>query len=485
MEFIGRKRELEQLEMYFCSDSMNTCAIYGRRRVGKTALIDRFCEDKPSIRFNLAGTDSEKIADHIAMDIAKHTGENFETVRAGIRDFDDLIVFLSSLRPTERTVVVLDELPDAMNCFRDVPASLMRYVDGDLKRQDVFLIVCSSSISAMTRELNDSGKPLFQRFPIQMKVLPMPYKDARRFHEGMAEDDIMRMYSIASGIPLYHKLMSGYGSPREAICDLLLGETPPLYNEARNLLSIEVSPESTFNSVLTQMGKGTSDVKEIAEKTGLSKTRCREIIDTLVFLDLIAEKKPYGRARKTTEYRIKDGFLDFFYCVLAGNESMLEWDRDDAYESLKGRIEMFYDRRFEDICVQYIRSTERCRWVGRWWGKVPMRDEDGTLVRNEDGKVATTDTDIDIVVNVVRGDAAFTIMAECKFTKWRCGENELRELMETSEKALMGGENVLYFIFSRSGFTTKLVEFADIRTDLRITLVSMDDIRDWAESAVE
>lgn len=485
MEFIGRRRELEQLERYFGSDSVNTCAIYGRRRVGKTALIDRFCEGKPSIKFNLAGTDSGKILDHIAMDISRHTGGDPGTVRAGIGDFDGLIMFLSSLRPTERTVIVLDELPDAMNCFRDVSASLMRYIDGEMKHQDVFLIVCGSSVSAMMRELNDSEKPLFQRFPIQMKVLPMPYEDARRFHEGMAEDDIVRMYSIASGIPLYHKLMSGYGSPREAICDLLLGETPPLYNEARNLLSIEVSPESTFNSVLTQMGKGVSDVKEIAEKTGLSKTRCREIVDKLLFLDMIAEKRPYGRARKATEYRIKDGFLDFFYSILAGNESMLEWDRDDAYESLKGRIEMFYGRRFEDICAHYIRSTESCRWLGSWWGKVPVRDGSGRPLKDDRGKVVTTDTDIDVVAKVVRGDAVFTVMAECRFTEWRCGENELDELMEASGNALMGGENVLYFMFSRSGFTAKLLELADMRTDLGIRLISLDDIREWAESAPE
>lgn len=98
-----------------------------------------------------------------------------------------------------------------------------------------------------------------------------------------------------------------------------------------------------------------------------------------------------------------DGFLDFFYSILAGNEALLEWDRNDAYEALKGRIESFYGRRFEEVCAQYIRSTERCRWVGRWWGKVPLREEDGSLVRNGSGKVITTDTDIDIVANVVRG----------------------------------------------------------------------------------
>ena len=482
MEFIGRKEELEQLERYFNSDTINTCAIFGRRRVGKSALIDRFCEDKPNIKFNLSGTDSEKMLDHIAMDISRHTGDDPESVRSGIRDFDDLVRFLSSLEPTEQTVVVLDELPDAVSCFKDVSASLMRYIDGDMKNQNVFLIVCGSSISAMMRELNDSKRPLFQRFPIQMQLLPMPYDDARRFHAGLPEDDIVRMYSIASGIPLYHKLMSAYDSPRDAIMDLLLGETPPLFNEARSLLSIEVSPESTYNSILTLMGRGTSDVKELAEKSELSKTRCREVLDDLRFLGIVAERRSYGKAKKTQEFYIKDGFLDFFYSIMAGNEALLEWDREDAYETLRGKIESFYGRRFEEVCAQYIRSTERCRWVGKWWGKVPIRDEDGALVRNEDGKMATTDTDIDIVANVVRGDAVFTVMAECKFTKWRCGENELRELMEVSEKALLGGENVLYFIFSRSGFTQKLIETADIRSDLRIKLISLDDIREWAES---
>ena len=101
MEFIGRKEELEQLERYFNSDTINTCAIFGRRRVGKSALIDRFCEDKPNIKFNLSGTDPEKMLDHIAMDISKHTGDNPESVRSGIKDFDSLMMFLHETDGTD------------------------------------------------------------------------------------------------------------------------------------------------------------------------------------------------------------------------------------------------------------------------------------------------------------------------------------------------------------------------------------------------
>lgn len=482
MKFIGREQELSQLEKYFGSEAISTCAIYGRRRVGKTTLIDKFCEGKPSIRFNLSGTDPDKILDHIAMDISRYTGEDMESIRDGLKDFDSLILFLSSLDPDERTVVVLDELPDAMKCFTDVPSSVMRYVDGDMKHQKVFLMICGSSISAMTSELNDSGKPLFKRFPIQMKLLPMPYKDARKFHPGLPEDDVVRMYAIASGIPLYHSLMSAYGSPREAITELFLGRTPPLIGEAHGLLSIEVSPQSTYHSVLTNMGKGMCDVKRLAEKTGLSKNRCRQVLSDMEFLGIVEEKRNYGKPKRTPEFRICDGFMDFYYSILAGNEALLEWDRDDAFDTLKGSIDMFYGKRFEDVCAEYIRSTESCRWLGRWWGKVPVRDESGDLVKNNDGKVKTTDSDVDIVAKVARGDAIFVIMAECKFTRWRCGPDELDELKSVSENALLGGENVEYVMFSRSGFTTELREKVDMTTDERIRLVSIDDIRDWGES---
>ena len=204
MVFIGREDELRKLELYYATEAIRTCAIVGRRRVGKTTLIDTFCEGKPSIRFDLI------------------TGEDSGDVRKRVHDFNDLIGFLGSLEPEERTVVAIDELPDAIELFDDVPSKLMRYVDGRLKRQNIFLIICGSSVSAMLRELNDGGRPLFQRFPIQMMLRSLSYAEASRFHKGLSEADRVRAYAICSGVPLYHELFSAFGSVDEAISELFL-----------------------------------------------------------------------------------------------------------------------------------------------------------------------------------------------------------------------------------------------------------------------
>ena len=484
MVFIGREDELRKLELYYSTEAIRTCAIMGRRRVGKTTLIDTFCEGKPSIRFDLAGTDADSVLDNIAIDIAEVTGEDSGDVRKRVHDFNDLIGFLGTLEPEERTVVAIDELPDAIELFDDVPSKLMRYVDGRLKKQNIFLIICGSSVSAMLRELNDGGKPLFQRFPIQMMLRPLSYAEASGFHKGLSEADRVRAYAICSGVPLYHELFSAFGSVDEAISELFLGQVPSLYLEARNLLSIEVSPQDTYNRVMTAIGRGASALKVIAEKADVSQSRCREMLDVLQLIGYVERSSPYGTVKNVREskvnYRICDGFMDFFYSVLSGNEALLNLRREDALRRLRGAIDTFYGRRFEYVCAQYITATEPCRWCGRWWGKVPVIGEDGEKLRDGQGKVVTEDADVDIVAEVYRGDMIAVIMGECKFSRRMCGMPEFRELERRAGMAMMGGENIEYMMFSREGFRSDLLDFAEERPDLRIRLVSLDDIGEWA-----
>ena len=456
MDFIGRKEELAKLETYFASDTVNTCAIFGRRRVGKTALISRFCDGKPSLKFNMAGSDRDKVLDHMAMDISSYTGEHWEDVRTRIRDFDDVLGFLGSLEPRERMVVSFDEFPDVVELFPDAAASLMRYIDGRMKSQKLFLIVCGSSISAMMRELNEGDRPLFQRFPVQLRVRPMPYRDARLFHPGLSEDDRVRMYAIASGIPLYHLLMSVYRTPEDAVKGLFLGPVATLYLEAKNVLALEVSPHATYDRVLSVMGSGSTDVKTISEKSGLSKTRCREVLDDLRVLDMVGVRSSYGSRGRKTQHYFRDGFLEFYYSVIAGNEALMDTDPDSAFRIIESRVNMFYGHRFEDVCAQYLKSNEPFLWCGRWWGKSPIRDDDGSLVRGPDGHVATEDTDVDVVVEVSRGSMRSVMMVECKFTRRQAGIRELDELKGYADQAKIGGENLEYVIFSRSGFTSSL-----------------------------
>lgn len=478
MMFIGREEELSKLETWYHSESVRTCAVYGRRHIGKTALMNRFCDGKPSIRFNLKGNHAGRILDHAASTIGEHLGYDSGKVREGLRDFDGIIDFLGSLDPAERTVVVMDGFPDAVRLFSDVPASLARYIDGKMRRQRIFLILCGSSVPTMVGELNECRKPLFQRFPVQLKLLPLTYPEARRFHEGLPEKERMRMYAIASGIPLYHELMSAYGSSEEAVKGLFLGKAASLYGEARMYLEPEVSPIPTYNRVLSLIADGVDDISGLGRNADLSITRCREVLDTLVGIDVVAR---YGMYRgKTVPYRITDGFMRFYFSVLYGNEAILDMSADRAYEALRHRIDIFYGKRFEDLCAEYLKTTETCIWCGCWRGKVPVI-EDGRKARGADGRVRTADAHIDVVARVLRGGLVAVLMCDCNFMERRSGAYELGKLTNSADRAMMGGENIEYVLFSSTGFTSDLLDVAEIREDLR--LVTLEDIGAWAESA--
>ena len=110
-------------------------------------------------------------------------------------------------------------------------------------------------------------------------------------------------------------------------------------------------------------------------------------------------------------------------------------------------------------------------------------DSHGIKLPQETVTVSTaslSDADVDIVAEVYRGDMIAVIMGECKFSRRMCGMPEFRELERRAGMAMMGGENIEYMMFSREGFRSDLLDFAEERPDLRIRLVSLDDIGEWA-----
>ena len=480
MEFIGRKRELSRLEEYYSSEYPQTCAIYGRRRCGKTSLVQEFCKDKPHLSIDLQGTSAEGILRQIADSLAEFTGKPRDGFREEIREFSDLIEFLKTLEPEERLVVFLDELPDAVDKLDEVAPLLKKYIDDRLKRQNIFLIVCGSSISGMIREINGEDRPLFQRFPVQLRVRPLSYPESRLFHPEFDEADRIRAYAIASGIPQYHLLLSGT-SLEGRIKDQYFGTIGPLRLESDSYLAREFSNWSVHERVISAIANGANTLKLISEKTGMSKTNCSDIIRRLELADIVERRIPYGKSEKSTTFRIRDGFVAFQYEVISRNMSLVQSKNiDEAYETMRDDISSFYGHRFEDVCMQYLTDTRLCKWSGNWEGRVPKLDEDGSVMKDKDGHVLTEDVDVDLVAKTVSGDAVFTTVGECKFTRRRSGISEYRELIRRASFAVKDTDNIRYIMFSRSGFTDELVEMAEDRPSLRLELVTLDNIAAWA-----
>ena len=477
-EFIGRVREMEQLEDLFASEYVRTCAVYGRRRTGKSRLLKEFCKGKRHAYLTAMGINRER------------TFQGFRSVLSvfpeidteGIVDMQTFLDSLTRLSSTERTVVIIDEFPRLVDVCGEAPALLQVFVDHELEKNNLFLILCGSSIRAMGEHLNDGDAPLFKRFVAQMRLEPLPYRDARRFHEGLSEEDRIRMYCIASGIPAYHEIMAGR-SVEGAIEKAILSPVGVLREEAENLVAMELKPKELYISILGSISGGKTDLKTISESSDVDRTTCQKAISNLELIGIVRRDSPYHNLKRFA-YVISDGFVRFHYDVLSQGEMTLEIsDSRSLYQALKGHIQTFYGNRFEDVCRQYIASNNACRWVGRWWGAVPVF-KDGKTVKDDNGRTVTEDADVDIVAEVIDGDHVDLLLCECKFTSRLSGMREFRLLEQRGEAVRKGSENKRYVMFSRSGFTPELEDFARDEPGVRLELVGMPELSAWAEQGV-
>ncbi len=474
MTFVGRTRELERLEALYASDEASTCAIYGRRRVGKTALMREFCKDKCHVFLTSTGMTPESMMHNLSEQLSR-----FKDEKTVVNDAFELVDEMRSFLGREGIVLIIDEFPNLAKFFPDAVPLLQEFIDHDLKDNRAMLILCGSSMSAMIEYLNDGDSPLFMRFPIQMRITPMRYPEARLLHPGYSEEDRIRAYCIAGGIPLYHQLLDGESLKRK-VDETLLSESGLLGAEARSVFSLELKPWDAYARVLAGIGERGAEIGDIIDRSGLSKTYCVKLMDNMQALGIIEEVDRFGGVRRKT-YVISDGLLSFYYGVVVRNEGIISLNPDGSYDALKQQIDTFYGRRFERICKQYIVGTRTCRWIGRWWGTVPVR-RNGVLLKDDNGKQITESTDVDIVAISVDGANENLILCECKFTTGIMGEDELRDLMDRGETMRKGDRNKRYILFSKSGFTRGLEKC--VEENGTAELMDLDSLKGWAESAV-
>ncbi len=451
--FIGRDDELRALERIWSERPPKTCAVYGRRRIGKTTLVDIFCTGKKHIRFSF--TNNTEANNVIQMDRAMARYKGCDA--SGFTTFQQALDSLSEIIAEEDIVIFMDELAYLIEVAPHVSSELQHFIDHRLKDSGSMLIVCGSAVSKIRKEIESEDRPLYGRFINRIHVKQLHYWQCEKMHPEMDRLDALKTYMMVGGYPAYHEAIQDR-TFREAVINRMLGPVAPLAEEAVNMVSLELSPLPTIEAILLDIAQGRTDIKTIAEKEGLSKAMCGRHIKQMEELDIVERISPMANSdRKTAIYRIKDPLVGFWHMVLYRNlDIATSPNRDAAFDAMSGEISTFMGFRFEDVCADYIRNRFLCRKIGKWWGWT-------------DGEVS----DIDIVAEVVDGRENYAIMAECKFRNRKTGMTALEEL-EFRSGFVKGYNNIRFMIFSGSGFTEELVDVAESRDDLE--LVSLDDL---------
>lgn len=459
--FIGRERELEALDRLFSSNKFEFAVIYGRRRVGKTALINRFIDGKNAIYFMGVESNSKQNLENFSKSIMGYVKE-IET-DASFLSFQAALEYVFKLAEKERIILAIDEYPYVARSSKSLASTLQLLIDKYKDNSKLMLILCGSSMSYMEDQVLAYKAPLYGRRTAQMKLLPFDFDETSKYFKGFSEEEKALVYGIVGGTPQYLIQMNDKLSIADNIKNTFLNPISFLYEEPTNLLKQEVREPAIYTAIITAIATGASRMSEISSKVGEDTNVCTNYIKNLINLGIVQKETPYGeKSSRKSIYSIEDNMFSFWYRFVLGNNSLIARGAVDlVYRRIEPMLSDYMGKVFEEICKQYLWKqlvSGVCpiefTSLGRWWGNDPREK---------------AQTEIDIMGEQDKNTALF---AECKWTNEAVDIGILETLVKRSE--LFSYKTKQYYLFSKTGFTTgctdkanemgnvSLVKFADM-----------------------
>lgn len=459
--FIGREKELKVLNNLYTSDKFEFAVIYGRRRVGKTALINEFIGDKKSIYFMGVESNSKQNLENFSKSIIEYSSGI--VVDTSFQSFQAALEYVFELSKNERLILVIDEYPYVARSSKSLASTLQMLIDKYKDISKMMLILCGSSMSYMEDNVLAYKAPLYGRRTAQMKILPFDFEETCRYFKNFSAEDKALIYGIVGGTPQYLLQINDKLSVEDNIKNTYLNPTSFLFEEPTNLLKQEVREPAIYTAIITAIATGDSRMSEISTKVGEDTNVCTSYIKNLMNLGIVQKENPYGEknSRKSIYY-IEDNMFRFWYrFVLENNSIIVRGAADRVYKRIEPYLSNYMGKVFEDICTQYLwkllldgKCPVEFNSLGRWWGTDPVERKQ---------------TEIDIMGEQDKDTALF---GECKWTNEKVDLGVLETLVKRSR--LFSYTNVHYYLFSKSGFTkgcfdkakemgnVSLVDFAEI-----------------------
>lgn len=460
--FYCREEELRTMNNRYKKGHFECVVIYGRRRVGKTALINEFCKGKPTVYFSALNASSQENLE--ALSKAIYTCQNSDSTSAPTyRSYENALEAITGMAMEKRLVFVIDEYPYLAKAEKSISSRLQHIIDHSWQDSRIYLILCGSSMSFMEYQVLGYESPLYGRRTAQFKIQALTYREITEFHPELKAADQALLYGVTGGIPHYINKLDVESNLDEALLDNLFSTSSYLFEEPENLLKQELREPAIYNSVISAIAAGASHSNEISTKVGVESGVCAKYLKVLLDLGILKKETPITeKPSKKTIYAIDDNFFRFWYRFVPRNMSVIS----------AGRMRLIYEQAvkrfypdymglvFEKMCQEYLLRYAKdlpilLSNVGQWWGT-------DSKTRRE--------VQIDIVGAPVDGNEY--LIGSCKYRNEKIGIEEL-ELLRRYAAVFRQNGIFHYYIFSKGGFTQALLE-AEMQGE--VTLLTLEDL---------
>jgi uncharacterized protein len=376
--FINRIKELEKLEDEYLAKKATFSVIYGRRRVGKTALISKFIKDKAHIYLYITQSDLSSQLKFFTNEIKKYLDEPLKE-HIKFESFENAIEFLSTIKLEQKLILVIDEYQYLTQKDKSFSSKLQMLWDTKLINSNIYLILCGSVLSMIQSEVLNYSAPLYGRRTSQFHIKPILFDHIKEFLPSLSKLDQILIYSSFGTIPKYLNEYDENLTFLQNIEKKILDKNSYLYSEGNFLLKDEINDSASYFSILESISKGNTKIGSIASSLGVNSSYLSKYMLKLIELDIIEKQIPVTESNplksKFGRYRIKDKFLNFWFYYVYKNYNYLEIEQTQI---VLDEIELNFNDRFvsfafEDFLIEDILYNPLKylgfvpKKVGRWW----------------------------------------------------------------------------------------------------------------------
>lgn len=381
--FIGRETELAELQNELKSRKRKTAIlVYGKRRVGKSTLINKAADSFEGI-----------VVNHLCVTSTFEGNMQllYQSVCSALNlpklNFESIFAMMDYLKSLDKKILlVIDEYPYLKETGKKGEVDSIMQAVIDKLPENIKIILCGSYISVM-KELLDEANPLFGRFSLILHIRDFDYYDAAKFYPDLSPKEKVQMYAVFGGSPYVLGLLDATVPLETNIKKLLLPETGIVRVHIENTMLKEI--KKTYDTrILEALGNGKKKYSEIrewlgSEETGLLDKQLKILLD----METIRKEEPINRKgdKKKQFYEIVDNLMRFYFTFIFGNAGTIFRIGPDQYykRNFGENLREFISRRFEGVAQEYIHrralkgDPDDIEDFGSYWYDDPVSRSNG------------------------------------------------------------------------------------------------------------
>ena len=369
-DIIGREKECEKLQKSLDANTAQLIIVYGRRRVGKTFLINQFFNNDFSFKVTgIFNEPKEMQLQTFTVSLNNYFNESFRPSKNWLDAFNLLRQKLSTLPKNKKMILFFDEFPWLDTQKSDfLPAFEWFWNDWGCAQNNLVCIVCGSATSWMVDHIDHNKGGLFNRQNLRLYLEPFNLYLTKQFlikkNIHWSDYDIAQCYMIMGGIPFYLDLLNKDYSLNKNIDELFFKKHGALWDEFNHLYNTLFSNSEQYINVVEALSAKKIGLtrQELSENANLPQNGfLTKVLENLVYSGFVRSYPFYGNKKKQTVFQLCDYYTLFYFKFLKDNPGKDENYWSNSYESPSRKAWSGFS--FEQLCRDHIAQIKQRLYI--------------------------------------------------------------------------------------------------------------------------